>query len=290
MTDKNRISITAQGIALMRAMEFEKPESERICSDPLAQKFIDPLFYAFLRPLAPLAERRSPGVMGFMTARCRYLDDCLEERLAGGLRQLVILGAGLDSRAYRIAGLQPGRVRVFEVDLPATQQAKIERVRRALGGTPDHVAYVPIDFNTEGWEKLTSAGYDPRRESLFLWEGVTPYLTAEAVDRTLAFVVRNSPPGSAIVFDYIYRDTLTAKDKRAEIKRMERSKPFTGEGLSFGIDRGRIEEFLRERGFARIVDMTADDLHARYFSGANRNRAVAPAYAIAQAEVARKGS
>jgi methyltransferase (TIGR00027 family) len=150
MTEKNRISITAQGIALIRAMEYEKPEPEMICSDPLARKFIDPWFFAVMRLPARLAERRSPGVMGFMTARCRYLDDCVGERFAGGIRQLVILGAGLDSRAYRIGALQD-RARVFEVDLPATQKAKIERVKRVLGGMPEKVAYVPVESTPKAW-------------------------------------------------------------------------------------------------------------------------------------------
>jgi methyltransferase (TIGR00027 family) len=131
-----------------------------------------------------------------------------------------------------------------------------------------------------------SAGYDSRKESLFLWEGVTPYLAAEAVDRTLAFIVRNASPGSTIVFDYLYREALTAAKKRNEIKRMERSGLITGERLVFGIERGRIAEFLRKRGFERIVDVTADGLRARYFTGANRNRAIAPVYAIARADVA----
>ncbi|MBN2084402.1 MAG: SAM-dependent methyltransferase [Anaerolineales bacterium] len=282
---KSQFSITAQGIALMRAMEFEKPEGARICNDSLAGKFIDPFFYWFGKCFAGLAERRSPGVIGFMTARCRYMDDFLNESLAGGIAQLVILGAGLDSRAYRFGELK-GRVRVFEVDHPATQSAKIGRVIKIFGNAPDHVTYVPIDFNAEDLQKLISAGYNPAKKTLFIWEGVTPYLTAEAVDRTLAFVAHNSVPGSSVVFDYIYAAALSAKEKRGEIKRMERARRVTGEGLTFGIDQGKIGEFLRARGFDRIVDITSEDLHAKYFTGANRARAIAPIYAIAQATVA----
>ncbi|MGB7538958.1 MAG: SAM-dependent methyltransferase [Anaerolineales bacterium] len=282
---KSQISITAQGIALMRAMEFEKPEADRICNDPLAGKFIDPLFYWFGKRLAGLAERRGPGVMGFMTARCRYMDDVLRDCLTGGIKQLVILGAGLDSRASRFAELA-GRVRVFEVDHPATQNAKIERVKKVFGRLPADVTYVPIDFNTDDLRKLHSAGYAPAKKTLFIWEGVTPYLKAEAVDGTLAFVARHSTPGSSIVFDYIYASALSEKEKRGEIKRMEQVGRFTGEGLTFGIEEGTIVEFLRARGFDRIVNITAGDLHRKYFTGANSVRTVAPIYAIAQATVA----
>ncbi len=282
---KTQISVTAQGIALMRALEFEKPEAERICNDPLAGKFIHPLFYWFGKRFAGSAERKSPGVVGSMTARCRYMDDSLSEALAGGVAQLVILGAGLDSRAYRFDELK-GRVRVFEVDHPATQSAKIERVIKVLGSAPDHVTFVPIDFNKEDLRKLISAGYNPAKKTFYIWEGVTPYLTAEAVDNTLAFVAHNSAPGSSIVFDYLYASALTAKERRGEIKRLEQARRFTGEGLVFGIEAGRIGEFLRARGFDRIVDVTAEDLHAKYFTGANRARVIAPIYAIAQATVA----
>jgi methyltransferase (TIGR00027 family) len=283
---KSQISITSQSIALMRAMEFEKPEAERICDDPLAGQFIDPFFYWFGKRFTGLAERRSPGVMGFMTARCRYMDDFLTECLAGGIEQLVILGAGLDSRAYRVGELKD-RMAVFEVDHPGTQKAKIERVNKVLGGAPAHVTYVPIDFNTEDLQKLISSGYAPSKKTLFIWEGVTHYLTADAVDQTLAFVARQSAPGSSIVFDYLYASALTAEKKRDEIKRMERARRFTGEGLTFGIEEGRIGEFLRARGFERIVSVTADDLHAKYFTGVNRIRTIAPIYAIAHAAVIR---
>jgi methyltransferase (TIGR00027 family) len=282
---KTQNSVTAQGIALIRALEYEKPAAERICDDPLARKFISTPIYLMGKMFAGYAERKGPGVMGFLAVRCRYMDDCLKESLASGAAQVVILGAGLDSRAYRIGELQRG-ARVFEVDQPATQQAKIAAVKRALGGLPGHVAYVPIDFNLEDLRKLLSAGYDPGRKSLFLWEGVTYYLTSAAVDATLKFVAENSAPGSAIVFDYLHTSALTAKHKRDEIERMERVKQVTGEELTFGIEEGTIGEFLQARGFTGIKIMTAADLHEKYFTGANRSRPVAPIYAIARAEVA----
>jgi methyltransferase (TIGR00027 family) len=95
----NQVSKTARGIALARALETEHPPGERICDDPLARKFLSSWFYLLGRMFAGYAERKGPGVLGFLVARCRYMDDCLKESLAGGIRQVVILGAGLDSRA-----------------------------------------------------------------------------------------------------------------------------------------------------------------------------------------------
>jgi methyltransferase (TIGR00027 family) len=282
---KNRSSTTAQGIALARALEYERPAAERICDDPLARKFVDTGFYLLGKLFAGYGERVGPGVLGFLAVRCRYMDDLLKESLSTGIAQVVILGAGFDSRAYRFGELLRG-VKVFEVDHPATQKGKIEKLNRIFGRVPEYISYVPIDFQTEDLGKLISSGYVPSKKTLFIWEGVIQYLTADAVDQTLAFVAQQSAPGSSIVFDYLYASALHAEEKRGEIERMSRARRFTGEGLIFGIEEGTIGEFLRARGFTRVVDMTADDLHAKYFTGANLKRTVAPVYAIARATVA----
>jgi methyltransferase (TIGR00027 family) len=281
---KSTSSTTAQGIAFARAFESEKKVGERICYDPFARKFIHPAFYYLGRLFADYGERRGPGVLNFLVARCRYIDDYLVECLAGGIAQLVILGAGLDSRAYRFEQL-PGRVRVFEVDHPATQREKIRKVQKTFGALPAHVAFVPIDFNAENLRKLLEFGYDREKTALFIWEGVVHYLTADAVDQTLAFVAENSAPGSSIIFDYLYASALTAPEQRGEIARMQRTRRFTGEGLSFAIEEGTIEPFLRSSGYTQIVNVTAEDLKRMYFTGANRGRAVAPVYAIVHASV-----
>jgi methyltransferase (TIGR00027 family) len=281
---KTQSSTSAQGIAFARAFESEKKTGERICYDPYARKFIHPAFYYLGRLFAGYGERRGPGVLNFLVARCRYIDDYLAECLADGIEQLVILGAGLDSRAYRCEKLS-GRVRVFEVDHPATQRDKIRKVQKTFGSLPGHVVFVPIDFNEENLRKLLDFGYDRRKRTLFIWEGVVHYLTAGAVDQTLAFVAGNSAPGSSIVFDYLYASALAAPEQRGEIARMQRTQRFTGEGLSFAIEEGTIESFLRSRGFTHIVNVTADDLKRLYFTGANAGRTVAPVYAIVHAAV-----
>jgi methyltransferase (TIGR00027 family) len=152
------------------------------------------------------------------------MDDYLGACLRAGIEQLVILGAGLDSRAYRIEGLK-GQVRVFEVDHPATQAAKLAKLTKLFGALPAHVTYVPIDFDAETLEKLFDFGYSRQHKTLFIWEGVVHYLTAEAVDQTLSFVSKHSGAGSSIIFDYVYTSALTAAHKREEIVRMQRTKP-----------------------------------------------------------------
>ncbi len=285
--NKNQASLTAAGIAFARAAESLKPIGVRICYDPFARQFIPGALYAIMKFFDSIGytEKRGPGVMGFLVARTRYLDDYLHECLEAGLQQLVILGAGYDSRAYRFESLK-GHVKVFEVDHPATQQVKIEKITRLLGRRPDHVVYVPIDFTQETLEKrLCESGYDPSVKTLFIWEGVTYYLDAQAVDNTLAFVARHSAPGSSIIFDYTYSAVIDGTWKRGEIATMRRNRRLSGEGMIFGIPAGTIEPFLSERGFENIVDVTGEDLRKKYFTGVNQQRAVVAVYSIVHAMV-----
>jgi methyltransferase (TIGR00027 family) len=281
---RKQSSVTAQGIAAIRAIESAKPPEERICYDPLARQLVSPIFYYLARLFAGYGEWRAPGTMAFLVARTRYVDDYLRACLDRGIEQLVILGAGLDSRAYRFKELQD-RVRVFEVDHPATQQDKRRRLVEVLGALPGHVTFVPVDFNQERLDRLYEFGYERRLKTLFIWEGVTYYLAAGAVDSTLAFVVRNSGEGSCVVFDYVYVSALTAARKRGEIARMQRYGRFTGEPLTFGLEQGQVEEFLGRRGYVHIENATSQDLKSAYFTGVNRQRPVAPIYAIVHATV-----
>ncbi len=284
---RNQTSITALGIAVLRAYESERPANERVCYDPFARRFVGSLFYNVTKFFlaSGYAEWRGPGVAGFLAARCRYIDDYLRACLAEGLEQLVILGAGYDSRAYRTEGLA-GRVRVFEVDHPATQADKIAKVRKILGQLPEYVTYVPIDFTRESLaERLCASGYDRRLKTLFIWEGVTYYIGAEAVDSTLATITGNARPGSSVIFDYTSPTVISGAAGRGEVASMRRSSRFTGEGMVFGIDPAEIRPFLESRGFVQVVSVTGEQLHAMYFTGANARRKVAPVYAIVHATV-----
>ncbi|MDD5368765.1 MAG: SAM-dependent methyltransferase [Anaerolineaceae bacterium] len=278
---KNQSSLTAAGIAIARAVESEKPADERICYDPYARQFVPAWMYFVLGFFIKCgyAEWRGPGVNGFLVARDRYMDDVLQSYLDKGLQQLVILGAGYDSRIYRFD--LTGRVKTFEVDHPATQLDKLARLRTIFGEVPGHVCYVPVDFNTQTLEGcLLEAGYEPKLKTLFIWQGVTMYLNPESVDATLAFVVKQSAPGSAIIFDYVYKAVLDGVQKQIEIGNLRRYRFMTGEGLTFGITENAIEAFLKERGFREVQDINANDLKAAYFTGKRAKRKVAGGYGI----------
>lgn len=284
----HRSSTTAAGIALVRAIETSRPADERICYDPFARRFISGAFYYFTKFFVDIgyAERRGPGVMGFLAVRARYFDDHVRSCLDDGLEQLVILGAGYDSRAYRLEKLAAGQVRVFEVDHPATQRVKRDKIERILGVLPTYVTYVPIDFTQETLEaRLLESGYDPQMKTLFTWEGVTYYLTPDAVDGTLAFVADRSGPGSSIIFDYMHTSLLDGTVKHGEVDGMRQYRWLTGEGLVFGIEEGAAEEFLERRGFHQIENVDAEFLKKTYFTGVNERRQVASGYAIVSAMV-----
>ena len=283
---KNQTSMTAMGIAIVRGIESEKPENTRICYDPYARQFVSAFLYKFVRFFDKLgySETKGPGVMGFLVARDRHIDEFLKTQLAAGIKQLVILGAGLDSRAYRFDELK--QVKVFEVDHPASQHSKLDKLQEIFGKVPGHVIYVDIDFNTQSLEtRLNECGYDETLKTLFIWQGVTQYLTPEAVDGTLSFIAHHSGTGSSVIFDYMYPTLLDGTIKRGEVTNMRNKQWLSGESMVFGIPEGKVVEFLEQRGFTQILDAGNVYLHDKYFTGVNSKRTVAYGYAIAYATV-----
>ncbi len=165
-----RASQTARGTAALRALESEKSAEDRICDDPLARQFVDPSFLLQVRLFSRLSDWLTLGGSRFVVYRARYIDDHVRECLRAATTQVVLLGAGWDSRAYR-AERSTG-ANFLEVDHPATQAGKIERVKQLFGQTPRHVAYIPIDLNSETLDKLLANGFDSYAKALFIWEGV----------------------------------------------------------------------------------------------------------------------
>jgi len=201
---------------------------------------------------------------------------------------LVILGAGYDSRAYRFDELKKD-IKVFEVDHPDTQTLKIEKVKRILGALPDNVVYVSIDFSKETLDqKLSESGYKRNLKTLFIWEGVTMYLTAEAVDETLAFVAENSCTGSSIIFNYMLESVVDGSDKSKMVKKLKDRLGRRGEPITFGIAEADLENYLLRRGFWRVSNVN-DEFLRGYFTEVNRKQEVYPFLLIAHATVKPRG-
>jgi len=290
---EERARVSAAPPAFFRALESTEPASQRVLYDPYAQQLLGGISKVLFntrflisgrllhRIVDSALSRVIPGGTNYVIVRSRYVDDCLNQCIDDGIEQLVILGAGYDSRAFRFTALKD-RVKVFEVDHPDSQSVKKEKVSKMLGNLPDHVVYVPVDFERDKLdERLSACGYDKNSKTLFIWEGVTVYLTADAVDETLAFVVNNSGEGSSIVFDYIYESVLDGRMKEGQNMRMRAAK--AGVPFKFGIEEGTVEEFLRKQGLGKVEDMNAESLEARYFKGTNRKSC--PCYGIVHATI-----
>jgi methyltransferase (TIGR00027 family) len=277
---KGQASQTADLATAWRALESQKPESERVCYDPYAKYFLGGIFgiIAKSRLLTNIAlwyaEKVGSGAFSNKVLSTRYIDDRLKVCINDAIRQLVNLGAGYDTRAYRFNELR-GKVKVFEVDHPDTQRAKTEKVKKIFGAFPEHVVYVPVDFEKEKLDRrLFESGYRKDLKTMFIWEAVTEYITPEAVDETLAFVASNSGEGSSIVFDYLYKSVVdgTCELKGAREAREELAR--RGEGYRFGVDEGTIHEFLDQRGFLPIQIANGEFLRNTYFKGKNEKREV----------------
>ena len=284
-------SATAEANAAFRAAESMRPVDERVCYDPFAKDFLGTKFSIMRKSRLLIkialwyAERVIPGAPGGVVARTRYIDDYLEACIDGGIEQLVILGAGYDSRAYRVDELK-GKVRVFEVDHPDTMRAKVEKVKKIFGFLPDDVVYVPIDLDKRKLnEGLFQSSYDKNLKTLFIWEGTTPYLSAEAVDETLAFVSNNSGEGSSIIFDYAFQSALDGTLCHEEAKKWRAAFERRGEPPTFGIEGEALEEFLFKRGFYQVKNVTTEFLESSYFKGANQGRRVTRLGGIVHATV-----
>jgi methyltransferase (TIGR00027 family) len=250
---------------------FETDPRIRV-SDHLASEFLSPGLTRLARSrllrwvAIRFYQRRLPGAYPYTIARTRHIDAVLRQELENDTRQVVILGAGYDSRAYRFHGAFPA-ARFFEVDFPATSERKVAKVAAVLGGLPAHVSYAPVDLTVDSLDSsLAGFGYDPGQRTLFIWEGVTMYLTASAVDDTLAFVANQSGAGSSIIFDYVFRSVVegnsTLYGAAAAVRLVRRR----GEPFRFGIEPGEVAPFLGERGLECVSALGPAELERIYLT------------------------
>ncbi len=207
------------------------------------------------------------GVCEYVMARTRSFDRFFEQALDGDFEQVVFLGAGYDSRPYRFQE-RIGDARIFELDIPPTQEHKKQCLAKAGVDVPSRLAYVPINFNTESIEDvLIPAGCDMTKKTLFMWEGVTYYLAADAVDAVLAFVRSSAPAGSAIAFDYValWAGVFDAHGVK-ELIEFNASKQSGEAGGFFMLEEGAIESFLSERGFEIAVHQNSEELEKNFLT------------------------
>lgn len=262
MSVNQTASQSAFGVLSLRALaSFE--EDERIkTGDSLALSFLPGERRAALADTGSrgmLKKSLPPGLYEYVIARTKFFDSLLTGQSFAGTSQVVFLGAGYDSRPYRFADILSG-CRVFEVDSVPTQEHKISVIRSINIRIPENISYIAADFEKDDIIGLMlRKGYDADVQTLFILEGVSFYLTASAVTSLLYTVRRNSGPGSCIAFDF------QAINSAGDII----DTGLENEQARFGIDSGKIEEFITSKGFVIAEHIKAPEMEQKYLTMRN---------------------
>jgi methyltransferase (TIGR00027 family) len=243
--------------AAARAFGSREPDPSVRNPDWIADRLIGPAELALIsdHPISKALDRdfqeaiHDPDIFGFawlMLVRTRFIDELTERAVRGGATQLVILGAGFDTRAHRFAELLQDAA-VIEIDYGTTQEYKKRRVETALGGAPANVVYAPIDFMRENLgEVLRRAGFQPGRKTYYICEGVSMYVPEEGMKETLRAIAAESAPGSVLLLEYLNRAGLELFRKYPA--GMIKNAFDWGEPFVFGVPDGQDREFFREAG------------------------------------------
>ncbi|MGC1457964.1 MAG: class I SAM-dependent methyltransferase [Steroidobacteraceae bacterium] len=260
-------SRTAHGVAITRAAH-QILDLPRVFEDPVALTVLGPNAAARIRAAEGRFNRRNARYLrGFLVARSRIAEDALSEAVARGVRQYVLLGAGLDTFAHRNPHVAAG-LRVFEVDHPATQDWKRQLISNAHLKSPASLVYVPVNFERESLaERLGANGFRAQEPAFFSWLGVTMYLSREAIHETLRFVAQ-SKVSSAMVFDYLMMPRPWDLLRRWGMKVLMRHVAAAGEPWQTFFEPAQLHGDLRRLGFATVRDLGADEINARLFENA----------------------
>jgi len=260
---EGRPSVTAQGTANLRAAH-QLVDQPRIFDDPLALRIIGAHAEAAVRARAgkgPMASFRP-----FVAVRSRYAEDELARAVQRGVRQYVVLGAGLDTFAYRNP-YPVSRLRVFEVDHPATQAWKRACLQNAGIAVPESLTFVAIDFETETLAGgLRQAGFKATEPAFFSMLGVVVYLTRDGAMNTLTFVA-SLPSRTEIVFDYAIPPSTLSESDRGRHDDVVRRAAARGEPWLTYFEPSTLAGALRGIGFTAVEDLGPDEIHERYFKG-----------------------
>ncbi len=262
---------TAMATAFMRALAAYDPRKEIRGSDNLAEIF---LIDEQKKPLKDMAARAwvmqnkvTPGAYEFMIARTAFFDQIVEQALKENVAQMVFLGAGYDSRPYRFERFIQDTI-IFELDTKPTQQRKQDCLQQAQISISKQIRFVLINFDTDNlMDKLVEAGFSREKRTLFVWEGVTYYLSAEVVENMLSVIKENAPSGSSICFDYAALSSEALNEHNAKELRNHMSSQHANEPTKFGIRAGEIDTFLAKKDFGVLMHLTADEMTKKYLSG-----------------------
>ncbi len=261
-----RPSRTALRVAARRAAH-QILEHPLIFEDPIAGAIL-PVHERdnLLRDPARLQTPFSRALRAFMVARSRYAEDQLTTAISRGVRQYVILGAGLDTFAYRNPFTSVG-LRVFEVDHPTTQSWKVECLKQACISIPTNLNFIAVDFERQDLnEELAKNGWRANLPAFFTWLGVTPYLTRQAFLQTARFIASNQL-GSGVSFDFALLPSLLSETEQAAVRVLAQRVADAGEPFRLFFDPLLLKQELFGLGFHEVEDCSGAEINKRYFQG-----------------------
>ena len=287
---------TGFGTSFVRSVGMLYPKEKRLFEDLYSEKLLIPFFkilHALMRSpkrfdrMIQSREKKFPGEFGWLFCRIRYIDDVLKNSITEKeIETVVNLGAGMDCRAYYIPGIES--VSYFELDHPSVLKKKRAKLGKILESFPNHVIFVPIDFEKQGLDSaLKRAGYNLNSKTLFISEGVTQYISKEANHSTLKYVSQ-AAPGSYIVFTYVLKSFIDGKEihegTEATYKQFcERNNPL----WIYGLDPADIGHYLSKYSLSLIEDIGSDEVKERYMKLVDLDLEVLKIERITLAEVKR---
>tara|TARA_B100000700_G_scaffold315896_1_gene404610 strand:+ start:886 stop:1797 length:912 start_codon:yes stop_codon:yes gene_type:complete len=272
---------TAQGVAKQRLIETLAKPDKRVINDPYADRFV--MGASIIKVMGHklsiwLAKKIAPGFHEHIISRTRFIDDLIKKSAASGVEQYVILGAGYDSRAYRLE--LPSSLRIFEVDQPELQARKRRKLPKELLNS-ENITYVDVDFTHQSLtERLMDSGFDQSKSAVFTLEGVSQYITKEAVSSTIKEVATLTQKASSIFFISYVNELLNKNpeacfgkgypnaEKRAKLITYGSAK--VGEPWISLYSNEEIESLLARNGYSITENVTMEDLNSQHFGPVGR--------------------
>jgi methyltransferase (TIGR00027 family) len=264
-------SFTAELTCAFRVVSYYEKNPYLKSDDYVATKIIPPSKRLLVRnPLFKklVASKAGPGIYEYVICRTKYID-AVFQKLDDSFTQILIFGAGFDTRALRFQE-KLKKATVFELDAPITQNAKIEQYNKMHLAIPRNLKFIAIDFEKETLnQKLREAGFQANQRSLFLLEALIMYLDAPSVDSTFSIISTYAGTGSLIVFDYAYASAIREESdyygEKVDLKRAAK----VGEPWKFGIEEGQLESFLAKYSFELVDQSDAQELEKRFLTDQN---------------------
>lgn len=269
---EKKSSRTAAYTCVSRAASYNENTQYYKSNDNIAPKLLPKFIHILIRSERMknfLLKKLAPnGIYEYVIARTKFMDEIFSKALLDDFDQILLFGAGFDSRGIRLTGIND-KTRIFELDIHTTITDKLEQYKKRKID-PGMVNYVKIDFDNEKIdEKLKMSGFQSNKKTLYILEGITMYLNEATINEDFKFIKESAGQGSIVVFDFIYQSVLEEKNLFFGEQEIYQRVKKTGEGWTFGIPKNEIEDFLEQHGLELIELMDSSKLEKRYFEDEN---------------------